>query len=107
RPAGLQPCLALPRRAACGRRARAPAPDLVVELWFRPADGARTEWLGVVRPDARGERDPVASDRRLRQAWIARRRRCHPDRGGWARHRSLPEGPERAEAESRARAGSA
>ena len=50
------------------------------------------------------ERDPVAADRRLRPARVARRGRRDADRAGRARHRPLREGPERAEADARVRA---
>ena len=73
------------------RRARAPAPVLVVELRLRAADG-----LGghrrVVGADPGTERDPGAPDRRLGPARLARRGGRDADRGRRARHRPLREG---------------
>ncbi len=86
------------------RRARAPAAVVVVELRLRAADGARRQSGSASSAQTRAPSEiPVAPDRRLGPARLARRGRRHADRGRRARHRSLREGPERAEADARVR----
>ena len=58
----------------------------------------------LVGADARSQRHPLAPDRRLRPARLARRGGRHPDRGRRARHGPVCEGSERAEADARVRA---